>query len=109
MEIPGEGGERMTQVWMQILVMAAVTFAVRAVPLTILRKPITNSFVRSFLYYVPYVTLAVMTFPAILSDAGSPAAGLIAFAVGILLAFRGAGLFATSVCCCAAVLLAQLL
>ena len=99
----------MTQVWMQILVMAAVTFAVRAVPLPILRKPITNSFVRSFLYYVPYVTLAVMTFPAILTDAGSLAAGLIAFAVGIVFAFRGAGLFATSVCCCAAVFLAQLL
>ena len=44
--------------------MAAVTFAIRVLPLTLVKKQFTNTFVRSFLYYVPYVTLSVMTFPA---------------------------------------------
>ena len=51
--------------------MAAVTLLIRVLPLTLIRKKITNVTLRSFLYYVPYVTLAVMTFPAILEATGS--------------------------------------
>ena len=49
-----------------IAVMALVSYAIRVLPLTLIRKPIKNRFIQSFLYYVPYVTLAVMTFPAII-------------------------------------------
>ena len=52
--------------YIYILIMAAVTFAIRVLPLTLVKKQFTNTFVRSFLYYVPYVTLSVMTFPAII-------------------------------------------
>lgn len=48
--------------WVYIAVMAAVSYAIRVLPLTLIRKPIRNQFIQSFLYYVPYVTLAVMTF-----------------------------------------------
>lgn len=96
-------------VMLYILVMTAVTYAVRVLPLTLLRKPISSSYLRSFLYYVPYVTLAVMTFPAILKAAGSPLAGLLAFAAGILLCWKKAGLFPTAIGCCAAVFAAQML
>lgn len=94
------------KIWGGILVMAAVTFLVRALPLTLLRKPVKNRFVRSFLYYVPYVTLAVMTFPAILTATDSVLAGLLAFLAGVLLCLRGTGLFPTALACCAVVLLA---
>ena len=50
-----------------MIIMAAVTYLIRVLPLTLIRKEIKNTFIRSFLYYVPYVTLAVMTFPAIIS------------------------------------------
>ena len=53
--------------YMYILVMALTTYFIRVIPLTLLRKEITNRTFRSFLTYVPHVTLAVMTFPAILS------------------------------------------
>ena len=53
--------------YIYIFIMAAVTYAIRALPLTLIRKPIKNRFLQSFLHYVPYVTLAVMTFPAILT------------------------------------------
>ena len=51
--------------YIYIAVMAAVSYTIRVLPLTLIRKPIKNQFIQSFLYYVPYVTLAVMTFPAI--------------------------------------------
>ncbi|HCI21499.1 MAG TPA: branched-chain amino acid transporter, partial [Clostridiales bacterium] len=55
----------MTKTLLSILTAAVVTYLVRVLPLTLIRKPIRSRFLRSFLYYVPYVTLAVMTFPAI--------------------------------------------
>ena len=87
--------------WGYVAVMAGVTFATRALPATLIRRKVTNRFLRSFLYYVPYVTLAVMTFPAILGATGVPAAGAVALLVGIALAWRGAGLFEVSGACCA--------
>lgn len=90
-------------VWIYILCMAGVTYLIRVLPLTLIRKPIKNRFLRSFLYYVPYVTLAVMTFPAIVDATGYPLAGLAAFAVAILLAYFGKSLFLVSVSACVTV------
>ena len=95
--------------WGYVAVMAGVTFATRALPATLIRRKVTNRFLRSFLSYVPYVTLAVMTFPAILGATGVPAAGAVALLVGIALAWRGAGLFAVSGACCASVLAVTIL
>ena len=61
--------------WLYIAVMFAVSYTIRILPLTLIRKPIKNQFIQSFLYYVPYVTLAGMTFPAIVNATQSPAAG----------------------------------
>ena len=58
-------------IYLYIAVMAGVSYMIRVLPLTLIRKPIKNQFIQSFLYYVPYVTLAVMTFPAILSATNS--------------------------------------
>ncbi len=95
-------------VYIYIAVVAAVTYLIRVLPLTLIRQEIKNVFVRSFLYYVPYVTLAVMTFPAIVDATQHPLAGVLALIAGILLAWFGAGLFPVSVLCCAVVFLAEL-
>lgn len=92
-----------------ILLIALVTYLLRALPLTLIRKPIRSVFVRSFLFYVPYVTLSVMTFPAILNAAGSKAAGLIAFAAAMALALGRRGLLTVSLGACAAAFVAGLL
>ena len=94
-------------VYLYILVMFAVIYAIRVLPLTLVRRPIRNRFIRSFLYYVPYVTLAVMTFPAIIEVTQSPWAGAAALAAGILLAWFGAGLFPVALSCCAVVLILE--
>ena len=97
-----------TNVLTYILVMTVVTYLIRVLPLTLIRKPITNKFIRSFLYYVPYVTLTVMTFPDILYATNSVYSGLLALAAGICLALSGRSLFTVAVCTCAAVYLSEL-
>lgn len=94
-------------VYVYIALMAIATFAVRALPFTLLRKPIKSQFWQSFLYYVPYATLAVMTFPAILDATQSPLAGAAALIAGLAAAWFGASLFNVALACCAAVLLAE--
>ena len=93
--------------WIYIAVMFAVSYAIRILPLTLIRKPIENQLIQSFLYYVPYVTLAVMTFPAIVNATQSPIAGAAALVVGIIAAWMGGGLFPVSVLCCAVVLVLE--
>ena len=95
-------------VYLYILVMAAVTYAVRVLPLTLIRREITSPFVRSFLYYVHYVTLAVMTFPSIMEATNSPLAGLAALVVGVILAWIGGSLFKVAVSACAVVFILEL-
>ena len=91
-------------IWIYIFVMFAVTFLIRALPLTLIRKKIKNVTLRSFLYYVPYVTLAVMTFPAIIDATNSPWSGLAALLVGVVAAYLGLSLFTVSLCSCFIVL-----
>ncbi len=95
--------------YIYILIMAAVSFIIRVTPLTLIRQQINNRFIRSFLYYVPYVTLSVMTFPAIVNATQTPVSGAAALAVGAVAAWLGAGLFKVSVACCAVVFIAEIL
>ncbi len=97
-----------TYIWIACILMALVSYCIRVLPLTIFRKEIKNEFIKSFLYYVPYVTLAVMTFPAIIHTTSSVWSGLFAFLVGIVLAWKGVSMFQTSIICCLVVYLVQL-
>ena len=91
-----------------ITVMALVTYAVRVIPLTLIKKPIKNRFIKSFLYYVPFVTLAVMTFPAILNSTESVWSGLAGFITAVLLAYFGQSLFKVSIAACLMVFITEL-
>ena len=98
----------MNNVYIYIGIMFLVTFLIRVLPLTLIRKRITNVTLRSFLYYVPYVTLAVMTFPAIIEATNSIWSGIAALVVGILLAYFNVSLFGVAVSCCAIVFILEL-
>lgn len=95
----------MSYVW----IMAIVIYLIRVLPLTLVRKPIKNVTIRSFLYYVPYVTLACMTFPAIIEATQIPAAGIVALVTGIILAWKKASLFQVSMACCLMVFIVELI
>lgn len=88
------------RIWVYILIMVLVTNLLRVVGVLLIRGRIRNRFMRSFLYYVPYVTLAVMTFPAIVGTTASPLAGGAALVLGVVAAMFGLGLFPVSVICC---------
>ncbi len=91
-----------------ILIASAVTLAIKILPLTLIRGEIKNVTVRSFLHYVPYVTLAVMTFPAIIDATQSPISGTLALIAGIVAAWFGASLFKVALLCCTVVFVTEL-
>lgn len=96
-----------TNFYVYLLVAAGTLYLIRMLPLTLIRKDIKNKYIRSFLYYVPYVTLAVMTFPAIIYATGSVWSGLAGFVVGLLLAFFDGNLFRVAIGACLAVYLTE--
>ena len=96
------------EVFLYILVMAAVTYLIRMLPLTLIRRKITNRTLRSFLYYVPYATLSAMTFPAILTATGSAISAALGFAAALILAFRGKSLLTVAIIASATVLVCEL-
>ncbi len=95
--------------YIYIFIMAGVSYLIRVLPLTLIRREIKNRFIRSFLYYVPYVTLAVMTFPAIVQATNSPISGALALVVGVLTAWFGKSLFTVAVLSCVTVFLTELM
>ncbi len=95
--------------YMYILVMALTTYVIRVTPLTLMRKEIRNRTFRSFLTYVPYVTLSVMTFPAILSVTDQRWIAWAGFLTAMVLAYHRASLFLVSMGCCGLVFLLQMI
>ena len=95
-------------VYIYILIMAVTTYLIRVLPLTLIRKEITNVTIRSFLYYVPYVTLAVMTFPAILTATASVWSALAGFLVAVAIAYFDGNLFKVAMGGCVAVFIVEL-
>ena len=91
-----------------IFAMAATTYLIRALPMTVFRKPIKSRFIRSFLYYVPYACLTAMTFPAILGSTASLISGVAALVTAVALAFWGKGLVLVALGSSAAVLVTEL-
>ena len=96
-------------IYVYIAIMVIVTTIIRVLPLTLIRREIKNVTLRSFLYYIPYVTLAVMTFPAILDATGSPWSAWAALIVAIVAAWLGKSLFFVSSAACIVVFVLELL
>lgn len=96
------------EIWAALFVVGLTTYAVRALPLTLLRKEIKNRTICSFLYYVPYVSLSVMTFPAILSATASLWSALAGLAAAVIIAWVDGNLFRVSIGACMAVFFVEL-
>lgn len=90
-----------------LLTMAGVTYLIRMLPLVLLKKKITNRFVLSFLYYVPYAVLAVMTIPAIFTSTAAPLAAALGFIAAVVLAYFEKSLLTVAACSCLVVFIAE--
>ena len=94
-------------IYIYILIMGGISYFIRVLPMTLIRKPLKNQFLQSFLYYVPYVTLSVMTFPAIVYATASPVSGAAALIAALILAYKGKSLFQVSIVACAVVFILE--
>jgi len=86
------GGYHMGYLLAAVAVMAVVTYLVRMLPLTLMRRKINNPFIRSFLYYIPYAVLSAMTVPAVLYATADLISAVVGLAVAVLLAYQNRGL-----------------
>lgn len=93
--------------YLYIFIMAATTYLIRMLPIAFVQKEITNRFVRSFLFYVPYVCLSTMTFPAILTASGSVLSGVIGLLTAFFMAYRGKSMVQVAILACAAVFITE--
>ena len=96
-----------SNVYIYILVMALVTYLIRMLPLALIRRQMNSTFVKSFLYYVPYATLSAMTFPAILHSTGSLVSAVIGFAVAVYLSYKEKSMITVALCACMVVFIAE--
>ena len=94
-------------IYVYILIAGLTSYLIRVLPLTLIRKPIRNVFLKSFLYYVQYVTLAVMTFPAIVEATQSPLSGFLALAAGAILSWHNKSLPLVAAVCCLTVFICE--
>ena len=92
---------------LSVLIMAGVTYLIRMLPIVIFRKEITNPFIKSFLYYVPYAVLSAMTFPAIFTSTGSIPSAVAGCGTAVVLAYFKKGLLTVAVGAAAAVFIVQ--
>ena len=92
-----------------LLVMAGVTYLVRMIPMVLIKEKIKNKFILSFLHYIPYTVLSVMTVPACFYAADSPITAAVGFIVAVVTAFFGKGLTTVAACSCVSVLVTELI
>ncbi|MDE7479169.1 MAG: AzlD domain-containing protein, partial [Lachnospiraceae bacterium] len=89
-------------IYLYIFVMAGVTYLIRMLPLVLSKKEITNIYIKSFLYYVPYACLAAMTFPAILYATESICSAFVGLIVAVIAAYKEKSLLTVALFACAA-------
>ena len=94
-------------IYIYIFVMAGVTYLIRMLPLVLSKKEITNRYIKSFLYYVPYACLSAMTFPAILYSTASIRSGIAGLAAAVIAAYRGKSLLTVALFACAVVFVVE--
>lgn len=97
----------MSDIYPFILVMSGVTYLIRLLPLMLIKVDIENVYIKTFLYYVPFVTLTVMTFPAVLNATATVWSALSGVIVAIFLAYRGSSLFSVSAAACILVFIVE--
>ncbi len=91
-----------------LLVMAGITYLVRAIPFALITKKVQNKRIKSFLYYIPYTVLSAMTVPAIFYATNNPLSAAAGFVAAITCALKGWSLTVVAIISCACVFLVQL-
>jgi len=97
------------QFFIYLMIVALSTYLIRAIPFSLIRKKITNTFLKSFLSYIPYTVLAAMTFPGALYVTGSIISSLTGIVVALIFAIKGKSLTLVAIMACLSALIVELL
>ena len=92
-----------------LLVMAGVTYLVRMIPMALIKEKIKNNFVLSFLHYIPYAVLSVMTVPACFYATDSPITAVVGFIIAVIAAFFERNLIQVAALSCTGVLITEII
>lgn len=95
--------------WIYLLVMAGITYLIRMIPMVLIKNKIKNRFILSFLYYIPYTVLSVMTIPAIFYSTSSVVSALAGFLAALVTAYFGKSLLKVAATSCAVVFVTELI
>lgn len=95
--------------WIYLAVMAGITYLIRMLPVVLIKKRIKSRFLLSFLYYIPYAVLSVMTVPAIFGSTAFPLSGVVGFAVAVFLSYKEKSLLTVAAISCLAVYVTEFL
>ena len=90
-----------------LLVSAGVTYLIRMLPLVLVKKKIKNRFLISFLYYIPYSVLAVMTIPAMFTASETVISASLGFVCAFVLAYKSKSLVTVAAFSCLTVLIVE--
>ncbi len=93
--------------WLYLLVCAGITYLIRMLPLVLMKKKIQNRFLLSFLYYMPYAVLSVMTIPAIFSSTANTVSAVCGFLVALILSYFEKSLVTVAAFSCVAVFVVE--
>ena len=99
----------MNDFWIYLLILAGSTYLIRAIPFALMQKKVTNKYVKSFLYYIPYAVLSAMTLPAAIYATGNIISGIAGLVVGGVFAYKGKGLTLVAVISCMSAFIIELL
>ncbi len=92
-----------------LIAMAGITYLIRMLPLVLVKKKIKNKFILSFLYYIPYAVLSVMTIPAIFYSTSYIISAIVGFVVAFVLAYMKKSLVTVAALSCVGVFLTELI
>ncbi len=95
------------QFFIYLIIMAGVTYLTRAVPFALVSKKIENRFIKSFLHYIPYTVLTVMTIPGVLYATGSMLSAAVGAVVAVLVAIKSKNLLLTAITACTCVYIVE--
>ena len=98
-----------TNIVYYIAVMAGTTYLIRVMPFLLIKKPINNRFIKSFLFYVPYAALTAMVIPGIFYATGNYISASLGFITAVALSWANRGLVTVALAASLAVFLTELL
>lgn len=92
-----------------LVVMAGVTYLIRAVPFVMVNKKIENMYVKAFFNYIPYTVLAAMTVPAVFYSTGNTVTAVLGFITALVLSYMRKSLIVVALSASAAVFAGSLI